>query len=179
MKKTFTPRDMAICAMIAALYTALCLALAPLSYGAVQVRVAEALALLPVFSPLCVWGVTLGCAVANLVGFITGTNILGAFDIVFGTLATLIAGILSYRLRNIRVKGLPVASAVPPVLVNALVIGLELTYMLVGTFDMGVFAVNALQVGLGQLAACFVLGLPLCYMLEKTGLARKFLEIRK
>jgi uncharacterized membrane protein len=175
MKKTFTPRDMAIAAMIAALYTALCIALAPFGYGPVQVRVAEALTLLPVFSPLCIWGVTLGCAVANLVGFLTGANILGAFDILFGTLATLIAGILSYRLRNIRFKGLPVVSAIPPVLVNALVIGLELTYMLVGTFDTGVFAVNALQVGLGQTAACFVLGLPMCYMLEKTGIAKKFL----
>jgi uncharacterized membrane protein len=164
--------------MIAALYTALCFALQPIGYGAWQFRVAEALTLLPVFSPLCIWGVTLGCAMANLVGFLTGANILGAFDIIFGTLATLIAAILSYRLRNIRFKGLPVASAIPPVLVNALVIGLELTYMLVGTYDTGVFAVNALQIGLGQTAACFALGLPLCYMLEKTGIARKYLENR-
>jgi uncharacterized membrane protein len=179
MKKTFAPRDMAIAAMIAALYAALCFALAPVSYGILQFRVAEALTLLPVFSPICVWGVTLGCAVANLVGFFTGANILGAFDILFGTLATLIAAILSYRLRNVRFKGVPVASAAPPVLVNALVIGLELTYMLVGTFDIGVFAVNALQVGLGQTAACFALGLPLCYMLEKTGVAGKYLGNRK
>jgi uncharacterized membrane protein len=176
MKKTFTPRDMAVCAMIAALYAALCFALAPISYGILQTRVAEALTLLPVFSPLCIWGVTLGCAVANLVGFLTGADILGAFDILFGTLATLIAAILSYRLRNIRFKGLPVASAIPPVLVNALIIGLEQTYMMAGTFDPSVFAINALQTGLGQTAACFVLGLPLTYMLEKTGLAKKFLS---
>ena len=176
MKKTFTPRDMAVCAMIAALYAALCLALAPLSYGPVQVRIAEALTLLPVFSPLCVWGVGLGCAVANLVGFITGANILGALDIIFGTAATVIAGVLSYRLRNIRFRGLPILSAIPPVLVNALIIGLELMYMLVGTFDMGVFAINALQIGLGQLAACFILGLPLSYVLERTGLAEKILK---
>jgi uncharacterized membrane protein len=175
MKKTFAPRDMAVCAMIAALYAALCFALAPIGYGLFQFRVAEALTLLPAFSPLGIWGVTLGCAVANLIGFLTGANILGAFDILFGTAATFVAAILSYRLRNVRFKGLPVASAVPPVLVNAVVIGLEQTYMLAGTFDMGVFAANALQTGLGQTAACFALGLPLCYMLEKTGLAKKFL----
>ncbi len=172
MKSNLTTRDMAVCAMIAALYAALCSALAPMSYGMVQVRVAEALTLLPLYSYIGVWGVTLGCAVANYVGLLMGANILGPLDIVFGTAATFVAAVISYRLRNIRFKGLPVAAALPPVLVNAVVIGLELTYVEFGAFMPGAFAANAFWVGLGQMISCFALGLPLCFALEKTGLAK-------
>ena len=80
-KETFTVRKMVRCAVVAAIYVALCLGLAPFSYGAVQVRVAEALCLLPIFGPEYILGVTLGCALANLLG---STMI----DVVFGTLAT-------------------------------------------------------------------------------------------
>ena len=174
MKKTFTAREIAVCAMIAAVYTALCIALAPISYGPVQVRVAEALTLTAVFSPICVWGVAVGCALSNIIGFMLGVNILGFLDILFGTAATLIAAIFSYQLRNIRVRGLPVLSALPPVIVNALVIGLELTYMIEGTFLGKTFALNAAYVGAGQFVACFMLGLPLVYLLEKAGIPQKY-----
>jgi len=166
-------RDLAVCAMIAALYTALCLALAPLSFGPVQVRVAEALTLLPVFSPLGVWGVTLGCGVSNLVGFVTGANMIGYFDILFGTAATLAAALLSRRLRHIRIGGLPVLSSIPPVLVNAVVVGAELTVMLTGGFDWKVFLTQALAVGVGQLISCVGLGLLLTYVLQRTGVAQR------
>lgn len=175
MSKPKTARDLAICAMIAALYATLCFALSPFSYGAVQVRVAEALTLLPVFSPFAIWGVTLGCALANLIGFMMGANILGFMDVFFGTAATLIAAVCSYKLRNIRIGRIPVLSAVPPVLVNALVIGLELTYMEVNGFDVRIFTANALSVGIGQMVSCFAIGLPLVYVLEKTGIYKKML----
>jgi uncharacterized membrane protein len=155
--------------MIAALYTALCVALSPLSYGMVQVRVAEALTLLPVFSPIAIWGVTFGCALSNLVGLMTGANILGALDVVFGTAATLVAAALSYGLRNVRVFGIPVLSAIPPVILNAVVVGLELTFMETGGYNAAAFAVNALYVGLGEAISCIALGLPLVYVLGKTG----------
>lgn len=171
--KLLTTRGLAACAMIAALYTVLCVALAPLSYGMVQIRAAEALTLLPVFSPVAIWGVTLGCALSNLIGFLTGANILGFLDVFFGTAATLAAAFLSWKLRNVRVWRLPVLSAIPPVLVNALVIGLELTVLEAGGFHAGIFLLNAAYVGLGQAAACFGLGLPLAYILEKTGVARR------
>ena len=172
MKQKLTPRNMAICAMIAALYTTLCIATAPISFGMVQVRTAEAFTLLPVFSPLGIWGVTLGCALSNLIGFMTGANILGFTDVFLGTAATLIAAVLSYRLRGIRLAGLPVLSAVPPVLVNAVVIGGELCILLTGGLSPKPFLINAAYVGLGQMISCFVLGLPLVYILQKTGLSR-------
>ena len=170
-RKTFSTRNMVVCAMIAALYTALCLALAPFSYGMVQIRAAEALTLLPVFSPIAIWGVTLGCFVSNLVGFLTGANPL-VFDIGIGTVATLIAAWLSYWASGVKLFGLPVLSAVPPVVVNAVIIGLELTLLeMAGAFSFTVFLWNMLYVGVGQLIACFGLGLPLVYALTKTGTA--------
>lgn len=164
---------MVICAMIAAIYATVSLALAPISFGAVQFRISEAMTLLPVFDPITILGVTLGCLVTNLVGFLTGANILGWLDIVFGTAATLIAAALTWWLRDIRIKGLPVLAAVPPVVVNALIIGLELNYLIAGEFNWGVFLANALSVGIGEMVSCFVLGLPLVWCLQRTGLHRK------
>ena len=92
------------CAVIAAVYVVVCLALAPFSYGAVQVRVAEALCLLPVFGAEYIIGVTLGCLLANLLGSTV-------IDVVFGTLATLLACLVTYKLRDIRIKGLAIPAS--------------------------------------------------------------------
>ncbi len=138
-------------AVIAALYAALTLLLAPISYGAVQFRVAEALTLLPILTPAAVPGLFIGCLAANLLGGAT------ALDVVFGSLATLAAALMTRRLRE-----KPVLAALPPVLVNALVVGavLALAYNLP-------FWLTALEVGAGQLAACFALGLPLYCALRR------------
>lgn len=164
---------MALAAMIAAMYSAVSLALAPVSFGTVQMRIAEALTLLPVFDPVMIVGVALGCLVTNTVGFFTGADILGWLDIPFGTLATVIAAVLSYGMRNVRFKGLPVLSAIPPVLLNAVIIGGELTFLIAGRFQWEVFAIQAASVGVGELISCFALGLPLVWFLEKTGLTKK------
>ncbi len=171
--------QMALAAMIAAMYSAVSLALAPISFGTVQMRVAEALTLLPVFDPVMIVGVSLGCLVTNTVGFFTGADILGWLDIPFGTLATVIAAVLSYWLRNIRFKGLPVLAAVPPVLLNAAIIGGELTFLFAGRFQWDIFAVQALSVGVGELVSCFALGLPLVWLLEKTGVTKKLFPYPK
>ena len=127
MKKTKT-RTIVRCALIASLYTAVSLVLAPIAFGAVQARVSEAFTLLPVLVPDAVVGVTLGCFLTNLVGVFTGANVLGALDIVFGTAATLTAALCTRRLAHVRLRGLPVAAAVPPVLINAVVVGAELAW---------------------------------------------------
>ena len=85
-KNKLSDQTLVRCAMIAAVYTVLCLVLQPFSYGAVQVRVAEAFCLLPVFGAEYIVGVTLGCLLANLLG---STMV----DVVFGTAATLIAAL--------------------------------------------------------------------------------------
>ena len=91
MKNNVSVRKLARCAVVAALYVVLCMALQPLSYGAVQVRVAEALCLLPVFGAEYIAGVVLGCFLANLLG----STIV---DVILGTLATLLACVVTYKL---------------------------------------------------------------------------------
>ena len=159
---------MARCAMIAALYTAVSLLLAPFSYGAVQVRVAEALTLLPVFGPDAIIGVTLGCLLTNLLGS-------SPIDAVFGTLATLIAGVLTWKLRNICWRSLPIPSALMPVLVNAVVVGAEITFFFMDVPATGaVLAFNMFTVGLGEVVSCMVLGLLLVRAIEKNRALRTF-----
>lgn len=155
------------CALIASLYTAVSLALAPITFGSVQARISEALTLLPVLMPDAIVGVTLGCFLTNLVGVFTGANVLGALDILFGTAATLCAALCTRRLAAVRIRGLPVAAAVPPVLFNAVIVGAELTWAF-GPRTLGGFLLQAASVGIGQVISCVVLGLPLVRMIEKT-----------
>lgn len=114
--KNLSVRRLVRCAVIAAVYVVVCLVLAPFSYGAVQVRVAEALCLLPVFGAEYIVGVTLGCFLANLLGSTV-------VDVVFGTLATLLACLVTYKLRDIRVKGLAIPASLPPVVFNMIIVG--------------------------------------------------------
>lgn len=169
-----TVKKMAMTAMIAALYFALSLPFMTLIFGPVQLRIAEALTLLPVFAVNPVAGLTLGCVLVNLLGAATGASILGPLDIVFGSAATLLAGFLSYHFRDIRFRGLPLLSALMPVLVNGIVVGLELTFVMSnGGFNLGLFLINAGEVAFGEAIACFALGLPMLRALEKTGVGKK------
>ena len=159
-------------AMVAALYVVLCLVLAPFSYGAVQVRLAEMLCLLPVFGPEYILAVTLGCFLANLLG---STLV----DVVFGTAATLVACLVTWALRNRRVGGLAIPSAIPPILSNAVIVGaLELTFFLPGVTGTAALAAwNALTVGIGEVISCGILGVALVKLIESNpGLRRLFCE---
>jgi uncharacterized membrane protein len=148
--KRYSAKNLTRITMIAAIYAALTIALAPISYGEVQVRVAEALTVLPYYFPAAVPGLFIGCLIANLFG---GNGLL---DIVFGSLATLSAAWLSRRMPH------PWLVPLPPVLINAVVIGAVLHVVL------GIpWAILALQVGAGQLVSCYVLGLPLLYGIRR------------
>jgi len=140
-------------AVIAALYTALTLAFQPLSYGAeglIQVRISEALTILPYFTPAAVPGLFIGCVIANLFSPV------GVIDVVVGSLATLIAAYLSYRVPN------RLMVPMPPVVVNGLIIGAMLHYVYNVPLLLSILAVTA-----GQLAACYILGFPLLLVLER------------
>lgn len=154
--------------VIAAMYAALCILLAPISYGMVQVRVAELLTILPVFTPAAIPGLTMGCFLANLQGLSTGANLAGAWDLLFGTTATLLAAYLTRRWRHITFKGLPLLSVAPPILINAVVVGLELIAV-ANTWSLSAFAIAAFWVGFGQLLACGIGGMLLYIGLQKSG----------
>lgn len=138
--------------IIAAMYAALCLVFEPISYGPVQVRVAEVLTILPVFDFVAVPGLAVGCLIANLIGG-------QPWDWLFGTAATLLAALLTYGLRSIRVKGLPLLSTVPPVLLNAVIVGAELALFDPDGFSLPLFFLIGAEVGAGQLVACVIGGL--------------------
>lgn len=163
-------RFLAEAAVIAALYTVLTYAAVAvnLAYGPIQFRFSEALTILPVFTPAAIPGLTLGCFLSNL------ASPLGVVDWVFGTLATLLGAVFTYLLRNIRFRGLPVLAALPPVIANTVVVGFEVSCLSdIGfawqNFSWAAFGAGALSVGLGELAVCVVLGLPLFVLLKRGG----------
>lgn len=159
--------------MIAGLYAAITFVTFFMSFGAIQYRVSEALTVLPAFTGLAIPGLSLGCAAANLVGFAIGINPAGWLDAIFGTLATLIAALATYGIGKTRKKWVKYCFApLPPVLINAVIVGLEITFMM-GPFNWGIFGVNALSVGIGEAVICYVLGVPLMMALERRDLHKK------
>lgn len=132
-------------AAIAALYVVLTLVFAPISFGPVQLRIAEALCILPMFTPAAVPGLFIGCLIANLLG---GGIML---DVVFGSLATLIGAILGYMLRSNRWL-----VPLPAVIANALIVPFVLKYGY-GVVDVAV-PVLMLQIAAGEILGCYVLG---------------------
>ncbi len=171
MPTTKRTRFIALSAAIAALYAALTYVAAALNlaYGPIQFRFSEALTVLPAFTPAAIPGLALGCFLANL------ASPLGIVDWVFGTGATLLAALGTAALSKIQWNRLPIF----PVLANALIVGLEVSCLSqAGTFawsnfSLAAFGAGAFSVGIGELAVCFLLGLPLMAAMEKTGLARK------
>ena len=161
-------------AMIAAIYTVLTLlaAFANLAYGPIQFRFSEALTILPVFTPAAIPGLAIGCLVSNIwSGY-------GAADMIFGTLATLLAAIVTRKLRNIRVKNIPILAPLPPVIFNAIIIGLEVAVLSSnGGFSLEGFWGAALSVGAGQFVICYALGLPLFAALNNIGAKSKIFKI--
>lgn len=156
-KPSFTTRNLTIAAVVAALYAALTLLFAAISYGPVQFRISEALTLLPVLFPQAVSGLAMGCLIANLLGSAT------PWDVVFGTLATFLAAALSRRLR----KNIWLAAAMP-VLCNAVIIGLVLHF----TLSDVLLLPTVLSVGLGEAVVAFGLGVPMILALRRVPLLR-------
>lgn len=157
----FKVKDITKIALIAAVYSTLSLVLAPLSFGTLQVRVAEALTLLPLIYPPSIIGLSIGCFITNLIGVFMGVNLLGMVDVFLGTLATLIAAYLTYRFRTITVKSFPALSVLMPILINGLVIGAELAAVLAPRFTLGMIFVFGLDVAIGETIAVIAFGLPL------------------
>jgi uncharacterized membrane protein len=139
-------------AMIGAAYAVLTMALKPLSYGLVQLRVSEALTVLPYFTPAAIPGLFVGCLAANIL------SPYGLADVVCGSLSTLLAAVVTFLLRKRRIL-----APLPPVVFNAVIIGAMLYY---------VYGVNAslpanmLWVGAGEMIVCYGAGYPLLRALE-------------
>ncbi len=165
---------LAVSAVIAAVYAALTIVLAPISYGPVQFRVSEALTALPFLMPGTVWGIFIGCVLANLY---TGS----VLDIVFGSLATLLAGLCTawFGKRGNTVKN-RLLGCLMPVVFNAVIVGAVLTwgykFQEFPNSALASYGFNALTVGLGEAAVLYLIGYPLLSQLPKVKSLREFFD---
>ena len=165
--KTFTK-----VAMIAAVYTVISLVLAPFSFGNIQVRIAEALTLLPLIYAPSIWGVTLGCFLTNLIGVLMGVNPTGVLDTVIGTSATLLAALCTYKLRDVKFRDIPVWSILMPVLFNMVFVGIELGFILFPEDLVTGSVICGLEVAAGELISV-VIGWYIIKLLDRTGIFRE------
>lgn len=148
-------------AMIAAIYVVLTLVFQAISFGEIQVRIAEALTILPAFTPAAIPGLFIGCIIGN----IFGGSILP--DIIFGSLATLIGACFTYLLR----KQNKYLAPLPPIISNTVVVPFVLRYAY--GFNLPI-PFMMLTVGIGEIISCGVLG-----MIVYTALAKHRYKIFK
>ncbi len=155
-----TTRGLAIGGMVAAIYVVLTLIFQPISFGAIQFRIAEAMTLMPVMTPYAVPGLFVGCLLANWLG--------GGiwFDVVLGSIATLLAAVCTRKFRD-----RPALAAIFPTLFNGLIVGPVVYFAYVRApgdpVSVPTLLFNMGTVALGELVVCYVLGLPMIYGLKK------------
>lgn len=154
-RKLLTTRSMCLSAMIAALYAALTLLMAPISYGAIQCRISEAMTLLPILLPQAIPGLTVGCLAANLLSPVA------VWDVLFGTLATFIAALGTWQLRKH-----PVLAALCPIVSNGVIIGATLSVF----YGLPLW-LTMLEVAVGETAAVSI-GFVLLKVLRRVDLSR-------
>lgn len=161
-------------ALIAAAYAALTFlsGVFGLAFGPVQLRLSEVLTILPVFTPAAIPGLAVGCFISNIGSF-------NVIDMVFGTLATLAAAFLTYYLRNVKFKGVPFLALLPPVIINAVVIGFEIAiFFMPDTSFIWAFLISAAQIGISQFIVCFIFGIPFYLAFNKYNIFEKISSIK-
>lgn len=163
-----TTRRIAFAGILAALYAALTILegiLVPtLAFGTVQFRFAEALSVLCCFTPTAVFGLVIGCVVANLFSTV------GALDILVGSFATLVACVITWKMgRAVRKRTwLSVLVPLPTILSNAGIVGALIAWYTPDRAFLSAWGFNALTVGTGEAAVMYALGLPLLLWLLRS-----------
>lgn len=173
--------------VIAAAYAACTLVsilfLGSLAWGPVQFRISEALCVLALFLPEAVPGLTLGCVIANLANIVlSGAGMLGMLDVVFGSLATFLGALFTWKMRR-----RPLLALAGPVLANALIVPAYLPLILqgIGFYTIPFTSISLdgawglmylfglVATGVGEAAVLYVLGYPLSRSLAKTPFMKK------
>lgn len=170
MKKLNT-RQIVLAAVVAALYTVLSYfsEIFGLAYGPIQCRFSEALCVLPFFFPETCWGLFVGCILTNIM------SSYGPVDIIFGSMATLLAALCTAKCKNRYLAPLP------PVIANGLIVGATISWFEVGFTDafLPAYLYNAATVAIGEAIACYVLGLLLLSVLPKIRYLRQYIAPEK
>ena len=144
--------------LVAAIYAVLTLVLGAISYGPIQFRIAEIMVLLAFIKKDYIWGLTIGCFLANVIGPY------GAPDIVFGTTATFLSVYAIYLTGKV-MKGKKYAiliASIWPTLINAIIIGFMLN-IFVGM----PLILSMIQVGFGEFVVITIIGVPLYKIIGK------------
>lgn len=186
-------------ALIAGIYAALTIFTMAISFQQAQIRIAEALTILPFFSAYAISGLTIGCFISNIF------SPFGLADMIFGTLATFISAIITHLIGKSNFRFKRYIAPLPAVLVNAVIVAFEINCVMVKnpmsistivknainhhaslssifnlSFNLNinpvVFIVSMLWVALGELIACYVLGLPLLIAIDKNKKLKHYLE---
>ena len=167
--------NMAYISTIAALYVVLTFVSGALglAYSGVQLRLSEMLTILPVFSPIAIPGLAIGCFIANL------ASPFGLVDVIFGTLSTLIAAFLTRLLRKIKIKNIPFLAPLPPVLFGSASVSLIILSVSSNIFTLEMFIFLTLSIGLGQFIVCYLFGIPLFVVLDKLKIFNNLEKVRK
>ena len=165
----FTTKRLVRAGIIAALYTAITYALAPYAYGPLQIRPAEALCILPIFFIEAVPGLFVGCMLANLL------SLYGVYDVVFGSITTLLAAILTFIIGRAFKDNIfsAIVGGIPPVVLNA--VGIPLIIALTGA-GMEVYFVLVGEFFLTQTIWIYALGIPLYFTVKRLRKNIKFLR---
>ena len=155
-RQAVSTRQIAKAGLLAALYAVLTVFMPVPQYGGIQFRVAEAMTVLPFLFPEAIFGLTVGCFIANLFSPFL-------LDCVVGTAATFLAALWASRVKN------PLWAPMPPVVCNAVIIGAEIAWFSAqdGENFLRAWLFNGFTVGFGELLACYVLGLLLLRALRK------------
>ncbi len=158
--KSLNVRQITLAALTGALYVVMSYFsnIFGLSYGHIQCRFSEALTVLPFLCPVTAWGLFAGCIITNIL------SPYGLPDLIFGSLATLLAAVLTSKCKN---KWL---APLPPVICNGVIIGALLAFQQtgLGTAFLPAFAFNAVTVAAGEALACYVLGMALTEALTRS-----------
>lgn len=164
-------RKMASAAVIAAVYAGLTMFLAPISYGPIQFRISEALCILPFFFPFSTWGLFIGCILANLL------SAYGAIDVVFGSLATLLAAVTTMMIgKRSHGKVAAAVACLPPVIFNGLLVGAAIAITTTDTAFWQSFLINGIQIAVSELVVMYVLAYPLAINLPKTEVFKRMIN---
>lgn len=166
MKTKFTARQLCVCAVVAAIYVVVTLLTSSFAYGMAQFRLSDALVVLCWFEPVLGVGLTLGCFLANIFSTVS------ALDMVIGTLATALACLWTVKLKGEKAWLIPL----PNVLVNALLVGGMLAWVLYPDNLLMGFVLAFAQVGFGELVVMYILGVPLFLYAKKTGFMAKLTQ---
>lgn len=138
--------------IIAALYFVIGIFFQPIEFGSLQLRPSEALNVLVFFTPSAAWGLFIGCVVTNL------SSPFGLADIIFGSLATLVSGLIGSKIKNKYLVGLP------SVIINGFVVSAIIGIM---TDTMNLYFLYVLQIAAGQLLSVYIIGMPIMFLFEK------------